>query len=72
MVIHPNGTRNEGRRRFAFLYPFSCKSGLTYDVLGLVLAWMGPRPSAGTKVYRVARSATPGQLFQRARISITG
>ena len=36
MVIHPAGTRMKDEEDLLFFTLFSCKSGLTYDVLGLV------------------------------------
>lgn len=36
MVIHPTGTRIKAEADLLFFTLFSCKSGLTYDVLGLV------------------------------------
>ena len=36
MVIHPGGTRMKDEADLLFFTLFSCKSGLTYDVLGLV------------------------------------
>lgn len=36
MVIHPDGTRIKDEEDLLLFTLFSCKSGLTYDVLGLV------------------------------------
>ena len=36
MIIHPTGTRMRDEADLLFFTLFSCKSGLTYDVLGLV------------------------------------
>ncbi|MGI4735318.1 MAG: hypothetical protein ACRYG7_09085 [Janthinobacterium lividum] len=36
MVIHPNGVHMKDEADLLFFTLFSCKSGLTYDVLGLV------------------------------------
>ena len=58
MVIHPAGTRMKDEEDLLFFTLFSCKSGLTYDVLGLVCGFDGAtakrRQDEGLAVLREA------------------
>ena len=58
MVIHPAGTRMKDEEDLLFFTLFSCKSGLTYDVLGLVCGLDGAtakrRQDEGLAVLREA------------------
>lgn len=58
MVIHPDGTHMRDEEDLLFFTLFSCKSGLTYDVLGLVCGLDGAtakrRQDEGLDVLREA------------------
>ena len=58
MVIHPAGTHIKDEEALLFFTLFSCKSGLTYDVLGLVCGLDGAtakrRQDEGLAVLREA------------------
>ncbi len=58
MVIHPGGTRMKDEEDLLFFTLFSCKAGLTYDVLGLVCGLDGAtakrRQAEGLAVLREA------------------
>jgi hypothetical protein len=71
MVIHPNGTRMKDEEDLLFFTLFSCKSGLTYDVLGLVCGLDGAtakrRQDEGLAVLREAlrlANCLPEREFQ--------
>ena len=71
MVIHPTGTRMKDEEDLLFFTLFSCKSGLTYDVLGLVCGLDGAtakrRQDEGLAVLREAlrlANCLPEREFQ--------
>lgn len=71
MVIHPTGTRIKDEEDLPFFTLFSCKSGLTYDVLGLVCGLDGAtakrRQDEGLAVLREAlrlANCLPEREFQ--------
>jgi len=71
MVIHPTGTCMKDEEDLLFFTLFSCKSGLTYDVLGLVCGLDGAtakrRQDEGLAVLREAlrlANCLPEREFQ--------
>lgn len=71
MIIHPDGTRMKDEEDLLFFTMFSCKSGLTYDLLGLVCGLDGAtakhRQDEGLAVLREAlrlAGCLPDREFQ--------